>query len=113
MESGALLFNKERSIISKTEALAATKDFAKSLNCTDDKTWLKCARNVKASEVLDNYHVMLTNPVFGTEFLPELAHTAFSEGKFNKGMNYLSIEWFVLIDEYCLRFGSVGRSEPR
>ena len=87
MQSGALLFNKDRPIVTKTEALIAAKDMAKRLNCNDDKTWLKFVRNVKPSEVLDNYDVILTNPVIGNEFLPELAHKAFNEVNFNKGLN--------------------------
>ena len=71
---------------------------AKRLNCNDDKTWLKCVRNVKPSEVLDNYDVILTNPVIGTEFLPELAHKAFNAVNFNKGMNQtqrIGVGWYA------------------
>ena len=94
MESGAVMFNKDRPVISKIEALKASKEMAKRLNCTDDKTWLKCVRNVSPHEVVDNYVIAIMNPVIGTDFLPDLAQKAFNEYNFNKGLSYLSIDLY-------------------
>ena len=98
MESGAVMFNKDRTLVSKNEALKVSKDMAKRLNCTDDKTWLKCLRNVSPREVIDNYFIPLIAPIIGTDFMPHLAQKAFNENDFNKSLNICRL----VCSYYCL-----------
>ena len=89
MESGAHLYNKNRPTISKEEALLQAKQLAKRLNCSDDKQWLECLRNVDANQlIVDEFQVLF--PVEGTEFLPFGAQKAFQMNKFNEGLDLIA-----------------------
>ena len=46
------MYNKERPIVTTTEALQSAKQLAKGLNCTDDKQWLECLRKIDAIELI-------------------------------------------------------------
>ena len=88
MESGAHLYNKNRPVISKEEALQLAKSRAKEEGCTDDMKWLDCLRKVDANKFILPDRI-LTFPVEGTEFLPLSTQKAFNELKFNKGLNQM------------------------
>ncbi|CAG2182728.1 unnamed protein product, partial [Oppiella nova] len=82
MESGAHLYNKDRDVISKSEALASAQKLAEQLKCNTSEQWIQCLRGVDAKEFLkaeslDEY------PVEGTEFLPISVQKAFETKKFN------------------------------
>ena len=55
MQSGAMLFSKDRVTISYDEAIKVTKQLANKVNCTDDKHWLACLRKVNVQDIVDNY----------------------------------------------------------
>ena len=90
MQSGANMWNKDRPVVSKEEGLSLAKQTAKHVNCTDNRKWLQCLRNVDAKELarfpshIGNFDY--TFPIEGTEFLPFSARQAFNEVKFNKGL---------------------------
>jgi len=84
MESGAHLYNKDRDVLSKSEALIQAKQLAKALNCTDSKQWLECLRKVDSKELAkQNFTVY---PLSGTEFLPFMTQKAFKQKIFNKSI---------------------------
>ncbi|CAG2169356.1 unnamed protein product [Oppiella nova] len=76
MQSGAQLFNKDRDMITKSEALKEGKELAKDLGCSDSEDWLQFLRNVDPKELVAKTKPS-TRPVFGTEFLPLSAQKAF------------------------------------
>ncbi|CAG2117036.1 unnamed protein product, partial [Medioppia subpectinata] len=80
MQSGAHMYNKDRDVISRAEALADGKRIAKELGCSKDMDWIQFLRTVEAKDLVKmvNYN---TYPVLGTEFLPLSAHNAFNENK--------------------------------
>ncbi|CAG2178280.1 unnamed protein product, partial [Oppiella nova] len=86
MQSGAHMYNKDRDVISKSEALTKAKHMAQQLNCSDADDWLRCLRGVGAHEFL-NFETYLTFPVLGTEYLPLSAQQAFMDNKFNSVVN--------------------------
>ena len=85
MQSGAHMYNKDRDVINKTEALANGKQMAKALKCKDSDDWVQSLRGVDAKELV-KLEGRLTYPVVGTEFLPISAQQAFKEKKFNTGL---------------------------
>ena len=69
MESGAHMYNKDRDVISKPEALASAQKLAEQLKCNTTEQWLQCLRGVDPKEFIKIVS-FLTYPVEGTEFLP-------------------------------------------
>ena len=86
MQSGAVMFNKDRAVVSPSESLADSKQLAKDLNCSEDKTWLSCMRKVDSKKILLLYKGF-TMAVEGTDFLPLSAQKAFASNQFNKVLN--------------------------
>ncbi|CAG2177880.1 unnamed protein product, partial [Oppiella nova] len=82
MQSGAHMYNKDRDVISKSEALKEGKQKAKDLGCSESEDWVQFLRNVNPRELVDG-NKPVTFPVFGTEFLPLSAQKAFQTNQFN------------------------------
>ncbi|CAG2107746.1 unnamed protein product [Medioppia subpectinata] len=76
MSSGAHMYNKDRDVISKDEAIAEGKRIAKELGWSEDMDWIQYLRTVEAKDLVDKARGM-TFPVLGTEFLPLSAQKAF------------------------------------
>ena len=84
------MFNKERDIKSKSEALTEAKQIAKHFNCSQKSDeWLECLRKVSAKD-LNEQPIPLTVATLGTEYLPVSAHQAFQTKQFNKGLYEIS-----------------------
>ncbi|CAG2111134.1 unnamed protein product, partial [Medioppia subpectinata] len=91
MQSGALLGDKKRSIVTKAEALTAAKQMAAQLNCTsDDNQWLQCLRSVDTNLIRDVTKETTFTIEEGTEFLPELAINAFNAHHFNPDVDLIA-----------------------
>ena len=84
MESGAHMYNKDRDVISKPEALASAQKLAEQLKCNTTEQWIQCLRGVDAKEFLKT-ESLYEFPVEGTEFLPISVQKAFETKKFNSG----------------------------
>ncbi|CAG2176651.1 unnamed protein product, partial [Oppiella nova] len=86
MESGAHLYNKDRDLVPKSNALYKAKQMAIQLNCSlDDNQWLECLRGIDGKEFYSLYTKNpLTVPTLDTEFLPMSAQMAFKTNHFNK-----------------------------
>ena len=82
LSSGAHMYNRDRPILNKDEALIKAKDFAKSVNCLGE-TWLQCLRQLDPDQIELKFGIVY--PVDGTEFIPLTARKAFEQGKFNQG----------------------------
>ncbi|CAG2121276.1 unnamed protein product, partial [Medioppia subpectinata] len=74
MESGANMFNKDRDVVNKTEAISQAKAMAKGLKCNETEDWIQCLRRADAKELLKYGSPYALYPVFGTEFLPIRPH---------------------------------------
>ncbi|CAG2176929.1 unnamed protein product [Oppiella nova] len=90
MQSGALMFNKHRSLVTTAEALSKAKQFARQLNCSDPHKWLDCLRDIKDPNLFsESYDTSNTygasNAVFGTQFLPLLPQKAFETHAYSSG----------------------------
>ncbi|CAG2173359.1 unnamed protein product, partial [Oppiella nova] len=90
MQSGAHMYNKDRDVISKSEALDLAKQTARQLNCSDDDQWLQCLKGVGADDLLQQETKLETFPVLGTEYLPLSEQKAFLDHKFNKGIDLMA-----------------------
>ncbi|CAG2168636.1 unnamed protein product [Oppiella nova] len=86
MQSGSVLYNKDRPALSTVEGLKKAKDLAKGLNCDEyDYKWLDCLRAIDDPNLFIEFPengnmVAFTHPVFGTQFLPQ---KALNTGLFN------------------------------
>ncbi|CAG2182134.1 unnamed protein product, partial [Oppiella nova] len=89
MESGAHMYNKDRDVISKPEALASAQKLAEQLKCNTTEQWIQCLRGVDAKEFLKTEY-LLTFPVLGTEFLPISEQKAFETKKFNSDIDLMA-----------------------
>lgn len=87
LESGTILFNKDKPTVTTSDALEEAKQLAKKLNCTDDKQWLSCLRKVSAKDITDAYKRAdeIQLPTVGTQFLPFSPQRAFELDQFNEG----------------------------
>ncbi|CAG2116374.1 unnamed protein product [Medioppia subpectinata] len=90
MESGANMYNKDREVVNKTEAMALGKNIAKQLKCNETEDWIQCLRRADAKDILKYENPIGTYPVFGTEFLPIFARQAFNEKKFNTDIDLIA-----------------------
>ncbi|CAG2100776.1 unnamed protein product [Medioppia subpectinata] len=89
MQSGAVVYHRDRDLNSKDSALAESKSIAKQLGCSERVDWIQYLRTVDAKQlVTSSRHLMF--PVFGTEFLPLPAQTAIRDYKFNSGIDLLT-----------------------
>ena len=86
MQSGAHMYNKDRPVVGKGEALQSAKQIAKQLNCKNDNQWLQCLRTVDAKQLVQ-FATFYTFPIEGTDFLPFPVLKAFNEKHFNKGLS--------------------------
>ncbi|CAG2116155.1 unnamed protein product, partial [Medioppia subpectinata] len=81
IQSGALLFNKARDPMVKSEALLLSKGLAENMNCSlDENKWLDCLRGSAAQELIeasDGRPQVVT--LFDTEFLPMNAQHMFKQ----------------------------------
>ncbi|XP_054161576.1 acetylcholinesterase-like [Oppia nitens] len=89
LESGALMFNKDRDVISKQEALQASREMADTLNCTDDGQWVQCLRRVSPDELL-KHNGFLTQPIFDSQFLPFRTQSALAKNLYNSDIDLLA-----------------------
>ncbi|XP_054161578.1 acetylcholinesterase-like, partial [Oppia nitens] len=89
LQSGALLFNKARDVISKQEALQASREMADRLNCTDDRQWIQCLRRVSPDELL-KHNSFLTQPIFDSPFLPFRTQSALANKLYNSDIDLLA-----------------------
>ena len=91
MESGSVLYNKDRPALSTVEGLQKAKDLAKRLNCDEyDYKWLDCLRAIDDPNLfiefpINGNMVEFTHAVFGTQFLPVLPQKAFKSNLYNNG----------------------------
>ncbi|XP_054165658.1 cholinesterase 2-like [Oppia nitens] len=89
MQSGSLLFNKDRPLLDTTDALKRFKQMARQLDCDPyDYRWLDCLRDIPDPKLFcnkpHNYSALPFNfPVIGTEFLPQLPLKSFSLASLN------------------------------
>ncbi|CAG2110215.1 unnamed protein product [Medioppia subpectinata] len=90
MESGALMFNKNRNVVNKTEAILKGKNIAKQLKCDESEDWIQCLRKADARNIVKYETTMFTSPVLDTEFLPLSARQAFNEKKFNTDIDLIA-----------------------
>ena len=107
MQSGAHFYNKDRDVITKSEALLMAKELANELNCSDSDNWLKCLRGVDVQDILSyqfnhTRHVIRINetkdswaifPVLGTKFMPFSAQKTFANKIYDSGLKLLLIEY--------------------
>ncbi|CAG2166539.1 unnamed protein product, partial [Oppiella nova] len=83
MQSGSVLYNKDRPALSTVEGLQKAKDLAKRLNCDKyDYKWLDCLRAIEDPNLFIEFPkygnmIEFTHAVFGTQFLPVLPQKAF------------------------------------
>ncbi|CAG2114545.1 unnamed protein product [Medioppia subpectinata] len=52
IESGVLMFNKDRDIVNTTEALVNSKTLAKQLKCNETEDWIQCLRRADAKDIV-------------------------------------------------------------
>ncbi|CAG2105294.1 unnamed protein product [Medioppia subpectinata] len=90
MESGAHMYNKDRDVVNKTEAISQGKAIAKQLKCNETEDWIQCLRRADARDILKYENQVMAFPVFGTEFLPISSRQAFIEKKFNKDIDLIA-----------------------
>ncbi|CAG2112560.1 unnamed protein product, partial [Medioppia subpectinata] len=78
MQSGSLMYNRDRPALSTIEGLQRAKHLARSLNCDEfDYKWLDCLRAIDDPnlfiETPENGNIIImTHAVFGTQFLSVL-----------------------------------------
>ncbi|CAG2114772.1 unnamed protein product [Medioppia subpectinata] len=91
MQSGAHYYNPDRDPVNTTEALFMAKQFAKSMNCTDEQKWLDCLRGIDAQALIKGFDTNVQIfPILGTEFLPMSAQQAFKQMSFNKDLDIMA-----------------------
>ncbi|CAG2111165.1 unnamed protein product, partial [Medioppia subpectinata] len=91
MQSGAHYYNPDRDPVNTTEALFMAKQFAKSMNCTDEQKWLDCLRGIDAQALIKGFDTNVQIfPILGTEFLPMSAQQAFKQVSFNKDLDIMA-----------------------
>ncbi|CAG2118674.1 unnamed protein product, partial [Medioppia subpectinata] len=97
IQSGSVMYNRDRPALSAVEALNTAKQLARRLNCSEfgnKCTWLDCLRAIKDP----NLFIVWTNvsrlvwqhPVFGTHFLPFVPKKAFNTRSFNLGIEVMA-----------------------
>ncbi|CAG2119629.1 unnamed protein product [Medioppia subpectinata] len=90
MESGANMYNKDRDVVNKTEAMALGKTIAAQLKCNETEDWIQCLRRADPKDILKYENPIGSYPVFGTEFLPIRTQQAFNEKKFNTDIDLIA-----------------------
>ncbi|CAG2111665.1 unnamed protein product, partial [Medioppia subpectinata] len=90
IESGVLMFNKDRDMVNTTEALVNSKTLAKQLKCNETEDWLQCLRRADAKDIVKYGSSGMTFPVFGTDFLPIRTQQAINDKKFNTDIDFMS-----------------------
>ncbi|CAG2110216.1 unnamed protein product, partial [Medioppia subpectinata] len=90
VQSGAVMYNKDRDVVNKTEAISQGKAIAKQLKCNETEDWIQCLRRADANDIVKHINLFATYPVFGTEFLPLRARQAFNEKKFNTEIDLIA-----------------------
>ncbi|CAG2119368.1 unnamed protein product, partial [Medioppia subpectinata] len=96
MESGSVMYNRERPALSTVEGLQKAKQLARRLNCDEyDYKWLDCLRAIDDPnlfiETPENGNIIImTHAVFGTEFLPLLPQKAFETGLYNSDIELIA-----------------------
>ncbi|CAG2106278.1 unnamed protein product [Medioppia subpectinata] len=89
MQSGAHMYNKDRDVNSKAEAIAEGKRVAKELGCSEGADWVQYLRTVDAKDLVEKANP-LTYPVLGTEFLPLSAHKALHNNQYNNDIDLMA-----------------------
>ncbi|CAG2113622.1 unnamed protein product [Medioppia subpectinata] len=89
MQSGAHMYNKDRDVNSKAEAIAEGKRVAKELGCSEGADWVQYLRTVEAKDLVEKANP-LTYPVLGTEFLPLSAHKALHDNQYNNDIDLMA-----------------------
>ncbi|XP_054165676.1 acetylcholinesterase-1-like [Oppia nitens] len=89
MQSGAHMFNKDRDVITKTDAIHYGKQMAKDFKCTDSDNWIQCLRKVDKNELTKKFQ-LITRAVVGTQFLPLSTSQAFKQNKFNSEIDIIA-----------------------
>ncbi|CAG2113156.1 unnamed protein product, partial [Medioppia subpectinata] len=90
MESGSVMVNKNREMVTKPEALSQAKAIAAQLKCNESEDWIQCLRRADAKDILRYWNPLATFPVFGTKFLPISARQAFKAKKFNTDVDLIA-----------------------
>ncbi|CAG2114176.1 unnamed protein product, partial [Medioppia subpectinata] len=103
MQGGAHMYNKDRDLLSKAEAIAGGKRLAKELGCSEDMDWIQFLRTVDAKDLVEKTR-FLSYPVLDTEFLPLSARKAFQEKQFNSDLmaGISSNEGSILSEVYVM-----------
>ncbi|CAG2100640.1 unnamed protein product [Medioppia subpectinata] len=89
MSSGAHMYNKDRDVISKAEAIAEGKRIAKELGCSEDMDWIQYLRTVDAKDLVQKTNP-ITYPVLGTEFLPISFQPAYETNNLNSDIDLMA-----------------------
>ena len=90
MQSAALLYNKDKPVISPSDALREAKNLARSLDCKV-KTWLKCLKRKNYKDIMAKGFKYNQNFIpLGIDFIPVPPQKAFNEYLFNKGLYFIS-----------------------
>ncbi|CAG2101327.1 unnamed protein product [Medioppia subpectinata] len=96
MQSGSLMYNRERPVLNTVEALQKAKQLAKRLNCDQyDYKWLDCLRAIQDPNLFikvpeNGNPYILTHSVFGTEFLPILPQKSLELGLYNSDIELIA-----------------------
>ncbi|XP_054165717.1 cholinesterase-like [Oppia nitens] len=88
MQSGSVMFYKDRYPINKTDALNNAKQMARSLNCTETH-WLQCLRTVEPKQLVQ-LEKTVTFPLIGTDFLPVSTQKAFQTHAVNTDIDLIA-----------------------
>ncbi|CAG2106965.1 unnamed protein product [Medioppia subpectinata] len=96
IQSGTLMFNKDRPVLGTVDGLAKAKETARRVGCDPyDYKWLDCLRAIEDPNlILDTADAgeafIISFPVFGTEFLPILPQKALESGKYNSDVHIMA-----------------------
>ncbi|XP_054166220.1 cholinesterase 1-like [Oppia nitens] len=92
MSSGALIWNKNKPVLSKKAAMNLTRKLAINNNCPLDKPIAPCLRAVKNTDNLleTNNAFEFTVPIESTEFFPQLFNKALKSFNYNKDIEVMA-----------------------
>ncbi|CAG2102396.1 unnamed protein product [Medioppia subpectinata] len=63
MQSGANMYNRDRDVVNKTEAISQGKAMAKGLKCNETEDWIQCLRRADVKDILKYWDHFDTYPV--------------------------------------------------
>ncbi|XP_054161558.1 acetylcholinesterase-1-like [Oppia nitens] len=90
MQSGSLMYNKDRDVVSKPEALKVALEIAVLNKCFDPNQWIQCLRRVSADQLTKLTGSLAASPVYDTPFLPMRAQLAFEKNLYNSDIDLMA-----------------------